>query len=181
MYSFVMIICIPWRFQIYRAGLVTSQNYRMAKVERDPWRSSSPVSLITWGRLEHITRDCVQTAFKYLQGKSPLPLCATVPVLCHPYWKEYLMLIWNFLCCSLCPLRLILSLGTYEKSLAQSSWHPPFRYLYALIRFPLSLLFSSLNRLNSLSIFSFERCSTPLIILVALCWSQSRSSKSLSY
>jgi len=29
----------------------------------------------------------------------------------------------------LCPLPLVLSLGTTEKSLAPSSWPPPFRYL----------------------------------------------------
>ena len=33
----------------------------------------------------------------------------------------------NFLCFSLCPLPLVLSLGTTGKSLAPSSWHPPFR------------------------------------------------------
>ena len=38
----------------------------------------------------------------------------------------------NFLCFSLCPLPLVLSLGTTEKSLAASSWHPPLRYLSAL-------------------------------------------------
>lgn len=49
------------------------------------------------------------------------------------------MISWNFLCGSLCLLPLILLFGTTEKTLAPS-WHPPFRYLYALIRPPLSLL-----------------------------------------
>ena len=43
--------------------------------------------------------------------------------------KFFLMFRWNFLCFSLCPLPLVLSLGTTEKSLAPFSWHPPFRYL----------------------------------------------------
>ena len=35
--------------------------------------------------------------------------------------KFFLMFRWNFLCFSLCPLPLVLSLGTTEKSLAPSS------------------------------------------------------------
>ncbi|NXN56925.1 ARMC4 protein, partial [Rynchops niger] len=38
----------------------------------------------------------------------------------------------NFLCSNLCPLPLVLSLGTIEKSLAPSSFSPPFRYLNAI-------------------------------------------------
>jgi len=45
--------------------------------------------------------------------------------------KFFLMFRWNFLCFSLCPLPLVLSLGTTEKSLAPSFWHPPLRYLWA--------------------------------------------------
>jgi len=40
--------------------------------------------------------------------------------------KFFLMFRWSF---SLCPLSLVLSLGTTEKSLVPSSWQPPFRYL----------------------------------------------------
>ena len=40
----------------------------------------------------------------------------------------------NLLCFSLCPWPLVLSLGTTEESLAQSSLHPHFRYLYTFIR-----------------------------------------------
>jgi len=50
------------------------------------------------------------------------------------------MLRENLLCFVLCPLPLVLSLDTTEKSLAPSSLHPPFRYLHTLIRSPLSLL-----------------------------------------
>ena len=43
--------------------------------------------------------------------------------------KFFLMFRRNFIFFSLCPLSLVLSLGTTEKSLAPSSWHPPLRYL----------------------------------------------------
>ena len=43
--------------------------------------------------------------------------------------KFFLMFRRNFLWPSLCPLPLVLSLDTTEKSLAPSSWHPPFRFV----------------------------------------------------
>ena len=43
--------------------------------------------------------------------------------------KFFLMFRQIFLCFSLSLLPLVLSLGTTEKSLASSSWHPPLRYL----------------------------------------------------
>lgn len=57
--------------------------------------------------------------------------------------------------------------------------HPLTPLLYILVRFPLSQLFSRL-RSSSLSLSSQETCSSPLIIFVALHWTQSRSSTSLS-
>jgi len=64
--------------------------------------------------------------------------------------KCFLMFRGNLLCLSLCPLPLVLSLGATEKSLALSSLHPPFRYLYTLLRHtPPSLLFSRLNSPSS--------------------------------
>ena len=68
--------------------------------------------------------------------------------------KFFLMFRRNFLCFSLCSLPLVLSLGTTEKSLAPSSWHPPFRYLEAFIRSSLSLFFFRLNKPSSLSLSS---------------------------
>lgn len=35
------------------------------------WRSPSPTSLLEGGFLEHITENCVQMAFAYLQGGDP--------------------------------------------------------------------------------------------------------------
>lgn len=54
------------------------------------------------------------------------------------------MFKWNFLCSSLCPLPLFLSLGTTEKSLFPSSWHTPLKYLDILVISHLSCLFSIL-------------------------------------
>ena len=56
--------------------------------------------------------------------------------------KFFLVFRRNFLCFSLCPLPLVLLLGTTGKSLASSSCPPPCRYLEAFRRSPLSLLFS---------------------------------------
>ena len=56
--------------------------------------------------------------------------------------KYFLMFRGNLLCFSLCPLPLVLSLGTTDKSLAPSSLQV-FTYIDDI---PLSLLFSSLNK-----------------------------------
>ena len=53
------------------------------------------------------------------------------------------------------------------------------RYLYRWLRSPLSLLFSRWNRPSSLSLSLYEKCSSLLIIFVALCWSCSSMSVSL--
>lgn len=45
----------------------------------------------------------------------------------------------------------------------------PFRYLYMLIRPPLSLLFW-LNNRSSISLFSYVGCFNNFIIIMALCW-----------
>lgn len=60
----------------------------------------------------------------------------------------------HFLYFSLCPLPLVLSLVTTEKSLSQSASLHPTSYLCTLIRSPLSLFFSRLN--NSSASFCFS-------------------------
>lgn len=72
-------------------------------------------------------------------------------------------------------------LGATEKSLASFSLHSPFRYLWTLMMSPLSLLFSRLNSANSLSPSSQERCSSPLMVFVAVCWDHSSKSMPLLY
>ena len=66
------------------------------------------------------------------------PLWATCASAWSPsQWKS---VSWcsdrSLLCFSLCALPLVLPLGTTEKSLALSSLHPPYRWLYTLIRSP---------------------------------------------
>ena len=85
----------------------------------------------------------------------------------------------NLLCFCLCPLPLVLSLGTNVKSLARSCLHPSFRYLYTLIRYHPRFLFSRLNNPCSLSLSSQERCSSPSVIFMALHWTISSRAVSL--
>ena len=79
------------------------------------------------------------------------------------------------LCFSLCPLTLVLSLGNTEKSLAPSPLHSATRYLYTQMRFPPE---PSLLQTEQL-IFSYKRCSRPLITFMALCWTLSSVCMSL--
>lgn len=85
----------------------------------------------------------------------------------------------NLLFCSFCQLPLVQPLGNTEKGLAPLPLHSPFSYLCKLIRFPLSIFFCRLNSPNSLSLSSYERCSTPLIILAGLQRNVSMSNVSL--
>lgn len=64
----------------------------------------------------------------------------------------------NLLCLVLCPLPLVLSLGTTKKNLALSSLLPHCRYLRTLTNSPQSLFFSRLNSPSSVSLFSYVRC-----------------------
>lgn len=68
-----------------------------------------------------------------------------------------------------------------EKSLALFSWYAPSRYWYTLERSPLSLLFSILNSPSSCSLSSQEKCSSPFITFVAVCWTFSSMLMSLLY
>lgn len=81
---------------------------------------------------------------------------------------------------SLCPLTLIMSLDATKKSLALFL-HLPFTYLYILMRFPQSHLFSRLNISSTQSLFSWERYCKSLIMLIALHWTLSCMSMSLLY
>ena len=102
------------------------QNHRMLGVGTDLCGSSGPTPLLksrlhrTLSRLHrtlsrlvlNISRevDCTTSLGRLFQGSVTLR------------GKFFLMFRWNFLCFSFCPLPLVLSLGTTEKSLAPSSW-----------------------------------------------------------
>jgi len=90
---------------------------------RDLCGSPSPAPLLKQGHLEQAAQNLVQVGLEYLQRRRlhSLPR-QPVPVLCHPQSEDVLPHVrQNFLCFSLCPLPLVLSLGTTEKSLALSS------------------------------------------------------------
>lgn len=107
------------------------------------------VQRLLWkGHPEQCAQAHVQAASEGLQAPRPGP----VPVLhTHTAHMCFLMIRGNFLWSSLCPLPLVLSLVTTGKSLALSSLHSLFWYLYILMRSPLSLLFFRLNSPSPLS------------------------------
>jgi len=101
-----------------------SQNQRMFGVGRDLWGSPSPTpcrSRVTHSRLHrtlssrgwNISREGDSTALLGSLGQGSVTLRGK---------KFFLMFRRNFLCFSLCPLPLVLSLGTTGKSLAPSSF-----------------------------------------------------------
>lgn len=94
-----------------------------------------------------------------------------MPTLSHPHSDIFFpIFMWTLLYFSLCPLLPILSMDTTEKSLFLFSLRLPFRYFHTSIGFPLSLLSSWLNTKSSLSLSSYERYSSPIIIFVTLHW-----------
>jgi len=100
-----------------------SQNYRTAGVGRELWRPSSPTPLLKQGHLQQAAQDPVQAGLEYLQRRrlqTSLGSLFQGSVTLRGK-KFFLMFRRNFLCFSLCPLLLVVSLGTTEKSLAPSS------------------------------------------------------------
>ena len=96
-----------------------SQNHRMFGVGRDLCGSSSPTLLPKQGHPQQAAQDLVQVGLEYLQRRrlhnlpgQPVPVSVTLR------GKKFLLMFRrNFLCLSLCPLPLVLSLGTTEQSL----------------------------------------------------------------
>jgi len=108
--------CIICRIQLL-------EYHRSAGVGMDLWRSSGPTSLTKQGHLEQAAQDVIQAGFENLrEGDSAAPLSNLFQCSVTLRGKKFfLMFRRNFLCFSLCPLPLVLSLGTTEKSLAPSS------------------------------------------------------------
>lgn len=87
---------------------------------------------------------------------------------------------WNSLCFRLCPLFLIFSLNTTELHLAPSSLLPSnLSCIYTDCQDLLEPSLLQANSPGSLSLSSYDNCVSPLIIFLALCWTQ--FSKSLSF
>jgi len=99
--------------------ITESQNHRMVGVERDLCGSSSSTPLPKQGHLEQAERVLVQAGLEYLKRSRIRTLFQCSVTL--RVKKLFLMFRRNFLYFSLCPLPLVLSLGTTEKSLAPSS------------------------------------------------------------
>jgi len=115
-----------------------SRNHRMFGVGRDLWGSSSTTpcrSKVTQSRLHRtVSRQVFNISREGDSTTSLGSLCQCSVTLRGK--KFFLMFSWNFLCFSLCPLPLVLSLDTTEKSLplvAPTLWIPAgFGYLIAL-------------------------------------------------
>ena len=107
---------------------------------------------------------------------SPGNLCQSLVTLIVK--KCFLMFRQSLLCFSLCPLPLVLSLGSTEKSLTPSSVHPSCRYLYTLMRYPW-VCSSPGWTVPALLACPRSRCSSPLINFVAFHWALSCMSMSL--
>ena len=121
---------------------LTIENHSMVGVGRDLCGSPSPTLCprrVTHSRLHstasrrgwNISREEDSTTSLGSLGQGSVTLRVK---------KFFLMFSWNFLGFSLCPLPLVLSLGTTGKSLAPSSWPPPCRYLVSKVPSQPSLL-----------------------------------------
>jgi len=91
----------------------------MLGVGRDLCGSSSPTPLLKQGRLQQAAQDLTQVGLEYLQSWTIHNLGNLFQCSVTLRGKKFFLTFrWNFLCCSLCPSSLVLSLGTTEKSLA---------------------------------------------------------------
>ena len=116
---------------IIKVLITESQNHRMVGVGRDLCMSSSPTPLPSRDSYSRLHRTLSRWVLNISrEGDSTTSLGSLFQCSVTLRGKNFfLMFRRNFLCLSLCPLPLVLSLGTTEKSLAPSSWHPPLRYL----------------------------------------------------
>jgi len=90
----------------------------MLGVGRDLCGTSSPTHLPKQSHLEQAAQDFVQVGLEFLQRRRLHNVPGqSVPGLHHPQSEFFLMFRWNFLCFSLCPLPLVLSLDTTEEKM----------------------------------------------------------------
>lgn len=146
-----------------------AQNHRMFETGRNLWMSSGPSPLIKQGHLEPVAHDCVLMGFEYLQG-DPLSLgnlcqslitftvevLSDVSVCVHCHWSCLWAPLKKALLCLLCTF----SSGIYK--------------------IPLPIFYPGWT-VPAFSLSSYERCSSPFIIFLALHWTISSSSISLKY
>lgn len=111
------------------------------------WRSPTNPSAKAGSSGAGGTGSHIQVGCECLQWRRSHSLLGSL-FQCSAILKVFLTFRWNVLCFSLCLLSCVLSLGTTEKGLGPSSWHLPWRYLYASVRTPLGHLFLKLNKLQ---------------------------------
>lgn len=118
----------------YDGGL--SQTHRVFEGGRACLKSSGPTPQSR--HLELVAQYCVQTASGSCQGWRHHSISGQpVPVLSNPHSETgFLVLRRNLLSCAVCPLSLVLSLGTPGRSLALSCLQPPPGYLWNCWRDP---------------------------------------------
>lgn len=150
----------------------------MVEIGKDLLRSSSQNPPCLKQGLPRLPRIMfAQTLNMSIDGDFTTPLGS----LCHCLFNYIIQLKkkekWNFLFFSVCPLPLVLSASTTGKSLIHYSF--PFTgYLCTLVTS--SWAFSPLGwTVPVLSNFLQKRCSSPSVILGALCWTLSSKAISL--
>jgi len=124
---------------IFSASFMLREDSATSTAPQDGWgcqRTLGPSAqvLLQQRHPEQGAQDHVQVALEDPQGGDPTASGQPVPVLHHLRSIAVLLVFrGNLLCSSLCPLHLALALGTNEQSLAPSSLHPAFRYLWTLL------------------------------------------------
>lgn len=138
----------------------------MFEVGRNLQRLFDPIPLFKMGNVKQFAHDCAQMAFENLREEIPQilqPICFISPLLTQQLSNVHVepsMFPCAHYLLSCQQTRL-------ERAYLHPSLHSLFNYLYTLIN-PLSFLSS--NSPSSLSLSSYERCSSPLIIFLAFCW-----------
>ena len=134
-------------------------------------------SVVGWGchPLAPFAQGAIQPGFKHLQEQGIHSFSGHhIPVSHCPLSKKFLLASnLNLLYFSLKPSSLVLLLQTPIKGPSFSFLQALFRYCKATVRSSRSLFFSRLNYSQTLRLSFQERCTSPLIILVALPWTYS--------
>ena len=124
-------------------------NHRIVEVGKYLWRPFGPTPMLKQGQLEEVAQEYAQQLLKVSKDvDSKISLgnfCLVTPsvVKCFLIFRE------DLLCFRLCPLPLVLALGTTERVwLCHLCTLPSGIYI---AKIPLSLLFSRLNSSSSLS------------------------------
>ena len=149
------------------------QNHSTAELGRDLWRSSSATLPLKQGHLQPVVQDHVQRAFNYLQGWRLHNLSGhPVPVLGHLHSEKGFLDIqreppvFQFLLIASGPVT-----GHHWKEPGSVTFSPS----------PLVFTFFKKSFASRHICFSYIRCSSPLIILMARYWFLSSMSMSVLY